>query len=279
MPRFRTKPASVVLAAAIALVLGGAISGCDSAPAAPEGAPLESGAHIDEPKLVNKPKLGLMTSLPLYWPLGADFAALAGGDAAVPWQRGFLEKGHDLVLLDTLTPIPDLNPDAPETDPLDGLDRLAVLQPRGLSPADNVALDNWVKAGGHLLIALDPLLTGEYDIALGDPRRPTDAALIPPVIARWGLAGSFDPAQESNVRYAELPGAAVPLLMSGESRVVDAIGGPNGCETHESGSITRCGTVGKGSVTYLHDAAVFEHRELVGEQGEAISALLDFAFR
>lgn len=89
-----------------------------------------------------------MTSLPLYWRLGADVADIASGNALVPWQRQAMERRFDLVPLDTLSPIPALTPDEPETDPLAELDYLAIIQPRGLSPADNVALDEWVRAGG-----------------------------------------------------------------------------------------------------------------------------------
>lgn len=227
----------------------------------------------------DRSKLGLMTSLPLYWSLEAELEDFAQGIGSVPWQRTLLERQFELVPLDTLSPIPALSPGSPDLDPLAGLERIAVIQPRGLSPADNVALDEWVKAGGQLLLVLDPELTGHYEAALGDPRRPVDTALVPPVVARWGLVGAFDAEQDAEVSYAQLPGGAVPLLMSGETQANDAAGGTDGCVTHESRALVHCDNVGKGTVTYLHDAAVFEHPELVGEEGEAVRALLDFAFR
>lgn len=241
------------------------LAGCGTAPVADSAVPAS-----DEPR----PPMGLMTSLPLYWPLGADFADIAGGGAELPWQRAVIEQDFEIVPLDTLSPIPGLGPDDPETDPLEGLERLAIIQPRGLSPADNVALDEWVRAGGQLLIVLDPQLTGEYDMPLGDPRRPNGTALIPPVIPRWGMAGSFSP-QRAELRHADLPGGRVPVLMGSELRVE---ADNNGCTAHESALIVRCESVGEGSVTYLGDAAVFEHRELVGGNAEAIRALLDYAF-
>ena len=64
----------------------------------------------------------------------------------MPWQRTALEAAYAIEPLDTLASVPGISPDAPETDPLAGLQRLAVIQPRGLSPADNVALDDWVRA-------------------------------------------------------------------------------------------------------------------------------------
>ncbi|MEL7445114.1 MAG: hypothetical protein AAGK02_04790 [Pseudomonadota bacterium] len=261
-------PINRLTCALFSLTLASVFAGCAPGPAA---ADRESDAE--------RPKLGLMTSLPLYWPLGAGVSDIAGGELEKPWQRRALEERYQLVPLDTLTPIPALSPDDPETDPLAGLDRVAIIQPRGLSPADNVALDNWVRAGGQLLIALDPMLTGEYELPIGDPRRPIDTALIPPVVERWGLAVSYNPEQGSEVTYAELPGGPLPLVQAGEGKVVAVVGEENSCITHESKSLARCDAIGEGTVTAVYDAAAFEHVGPVGEDHSAINALLDYAFQ
>ena len=206
------------------------------------------------------PPLGLMTSLPLYWPEGASLADIAAGTAVPPWQRRAIETAYRIVPLDTLSPIAGLSPDAPETDPLAGLARLAVIQPRGLSPADNVALDEWVNGGGRLLLVLDPALTGEYAAPLGDPRRPVDSALIPPVVERWGLAIGLPPAD------ADSDAGTIDLLPEGAKAC-----------TLSGDAIPRC-RIGKGEVTLIADAALFEHAELAGEGGEAIARLLAAAF-
>ncbi|MDJ0641853.1 MAG: hypothetical protein QNJ15_03460 [Erythrobacter sp.] len=219
-----------------------------------------------------------MTSLPLYWSLEADISELAQGNGEKPWQRVLLERQFELVPLDTLSSIRGLSPDDPETDPLEGLERIAIIQPRGLSAADNAALDEWVKAGGQLLILLDPQLTGDYHLALGDPRRPVDMALQPPVIPRWGVVGAYSPALQ-DVRNIELAGGNIPVWMGSELRGITVASGLNGCEIHESRLISRCESVGEGTVTFLGDAAVFEHPELAGEDGAAIRVLLDFAFQ
>lgn len=251
MPRLRNS----ALAALLAL-----LAACNGPPAAP--APQDNAAEAPAERL------GLMTSLPLYWQLGAGIGDIASGGADLPWQRLVLEQAYTLVPLDTLSPIPALSPDAPDVDPLAGLTRLAVIQPRGLSPADNVALDDWVRSGGRLLLVLDPALTGEYDLPLGDPRRPVDSALIPPVVARWGLAVRFDDAQEARVTQAALAEAALPLAMAGQVTASDA-----GCEMLADGAAARC-RVGKGQVTLIADAALFEHPELAREGGEALRAVL-----
>ncbi len=255
MPRLRDRRRKGWTLAAGVLV---ALAGCNPAPADKVAAPAAPAP------------LGLMTSLPLYWDEGVDLADLAAGRAAHPWQRTALEQGYALLPLDTLSPVPALSPDAPEVDPLAGLTRLAVIQPRGLAPADNVALDRWLRGGGRLLLVLDPALTGEYHASLGDPRRPVDTALIPAVVARWGLAVSFDAGQALAVRNAALAELALPLALPGLIVITDPAAAD--CTLHADGAAAVC-RVGKGRVTLIADAALFEHPELAGEGGAGLVAI------
>lgn len=259
MPRRRSKRSHAFAAVLLAL------TGCSPAPSGT--------AQETAPSAFDRPRLGLMTSLPLYWPENAELADLAAGRASAPWQRGAIETRYRIVPLDTLSPIPALSPDGPEVDPLAGIDRLAVIQPRGLSPADNVALDQWVRAGGRLLLVLDPALTGEYDTPLGDPQRPVDSALILPVVGRWGLAVSFDDAQTVAVQAARFEEAELPLALSGQVAVTDPAAD---CTVLAEGAAARC-EVGKGQVTLIADAALFEHPDLAGEGGARLLTLLDAA--
>jgi hypothetical protein len=260
MPRRRNS------AIALALALGAALAGCDAAPAQPVAAPRTP---------LPTTRLGVMSSLPLFWPIGAELAEIASGTAPLPWQHEVLAGQFLLEPLDTLAPVPGLAPDAPATDPLAGLTRLAVVQPRGLSPADNVALDSWVRGGGRLLLMLDPALTGDYDLPLGDPRRPVEAALIPPVVARWGMAVRFDEEQDVTARSAPLGAAALPLAVAGEVTITDPAAAE--CTLLAGGAAARC-AVGKGRVTLIADAALFEHPELAGEGGAVLAAVLREAF-
>lgn len=203
-----------------------------------------------------KPQLGLMTSLPIYWGEGDPFANLGAETAQVPWVRATLERHYKLLPLDTLS-------DADGAPiPLEGLNGLAILQPRGLSPADNVALDTWVRGGGRLFYAIDPMLTGRYDFALGDPRHPIVTALVPPVLERWGLALEYDQGQAVGPRLIEWGELPLPVLSAGtlvSLPQTDAqIAGD--CDIVADGVIVHC-TVGKGRVTIMADAALFEPRE------------------
>lgn len=249
-----------------------------------DGTAAQGESAADEVQTEQEPEqkraLGLKTSLPLYWPLAADFSAIANGTAPEPWQRAAIEEQFDIVPLDTLHPIPAIQKGDAPPDPLEGLSRIAIIQPRSFSPADNVVIDDWVRAGGELLLILDPQLTGEYQLALGDPRMPALTALIPPVLARWGLAMTFDEAQAREPRQQSLQAQSngaqsIPVLMSGSLARVPSDNQP--CRLEPGAAIALC-TIGEGRVTLLADAAIFEHRALGVERSAAIEALLRFAF-
>lgn len=236
MIRLRNKALPLLIAAL-------ATTGCKQSP--PQDGLTEAVCDTGEPK----PGLGLMTSLPVYWPAADDFSDLASREAEVPWQRELMEKCHTIVPLDTLSPTTD------EPGPLIDLEHLAVIQPRGLSPADNVALDDWVQRGGRLLLALDPVLAGEYDLPLGDPGRPVDTALIPPVVKRWGLEIRFDEQQSSDLRFDLVGDGSLPVLLAGEVSRLSAE--PADCEITAGRTLARC-AIGKGRVTIVADATAFE---------------------
>ncbi len=265
-----------------------ALNGCGADPSV-EPANAEHPGNAEEPACVtgqlasggdaggastsaDGPAMGLMTSLPLNFALGADLSDFASGRARPPWQAAVLSRCNTVVPLDNLTPVEGFGSAIPAANPLEDLDFLAIIQPRGLSPADNVVLDDWVRAGGHLLLALDPILTGEYDLPLGDPRRPSVVALIPPVAARWGMEVTFDDAQDFEPVQTSIGDAHIPTLLSG---IVTVTGGR--CVQNAPHPVQKC-EIGKGSVTLIADAAVFEDQQLAGPDGAAIQALLTFAF-
>jgi hypothetical protein len=127
-------------------------------------------------------------------------------------------------------------------------------------------------------LVLDPMLTGEYDLPIGDPRHPNTVALIPPVVERWRLEIVFDETQESGPRFASYPGGTVPLALSGKVRPIEGRG--KNCTFAANDALARC-EVGEGIVTVLADAALFEHEALTAEAGQggsAIGAMLDHAF-
>lgn len=225
------------------------------------------------------PALGLMTSLPLNWELGTDISDFAKGVSRETWQSSAISQCFAISPLDTLSPIAGLTSNDPEADPIHGLSHLAIIQPRALTPADNVALDAFVRAGGEALLVLDPMLTGHYDLPLGDPRRPIDSALyaIPPVVARWGLEVVYSPDQapEKAKLVTQIEDAFVMIDNGLKWSFIDPEAAQ--CTLSANGYLARC-KVGDGRATLLGDAAVFEDRLLAGENFEAMAAVFDYAF-
>ena len=206
-----------------------------------------------------KPRLGLMSSLPILWQNNDAFAALAEkADAPQHWAVTAIEQDYQLRPLDALTP-----------ESLSGIDRLLLAQPRILAPIENVALDEWVREGGEVLVMADPRLVGDYDFALGDPRRPLESAMLSPILARWGLELTVDP--EVGLATVSLGNAEMAVAAPGAFRLTAADG--SRCTLSHQGLIAQC-TIGKGRAVLLADATLVE--DPVGGDGsaEALSQLL-----
>ncbi|MFZ9395151.1 MAG: Gldg family protein [Erythrobacter sp.] len=226
--------------------------------------------------------LGLMSSLPIYWPDGADLQVALDADTPLPWVRSSLEQRYRIVPLDTLAPGAGA---AASADPLAGIERLLIAQPRGLSPADNVALDQWVRDGGRLLFVLDPMLAGQYAVPLGDPRHPVSVGLIPPVLIRWGLDMRYSENQPFAPREVDYGAGTVPVLLGGELVMAEADPSASAedraargdCRILENAIVAQC-KVGKGRVTVLADAALLELPDPLDASEDQLAALTELAF-
>lgn len=144
-------------------------------------------------------------------------------------------------------------------------------QPRPLSPDENVALDDWVSAGGRLLLFADPLLTQPSVFALGDKRRPEGTVLLSPILARWGLTLEFDEAQPAGQREVEAFGQVVPVNLPGRFRLSQ---GEGDCSLYAGGLVAKC-RVGRGVVLAVADAALLEPQPSGGDnRATALEVLL-----
>ena len=210
--------------------------------------------------------IGLFTSLSILWSDSPDFGADLRGDQPPHWALAVLQQRGPITPLDALA-------GPPGHAPLDGLTRLVIAQPRPLSAPENVALDNWVRGGGHLLLLADPALTEESAFAIGDPRRPQAVALLSPILGRWGLDLRFDDAQELREQSREVLGAGLPVNLPGAF----STRGQANCRLWADGLAVTC-KIGKGRVVALADAAVLERDDSSGARPAAFGALLDAAF-
>lgn len=211
-------------------------------------------------------RIGLFTTLPIMWNEAADVADLLRQDQPAPhWARQELARHGTLVPLDLLA--------GPKgRGPLEDIDLLVMAQPRPLSPDENVALDQWVRAGGHLLLLADPALTQESAFGLADPRRPQAVVLLSPILRHWGLELEFDDQQAFGERRAEVMGVAVPVNLPGRFRTK----GQGNCRLWSEGLAVTC-MLGKGRLVALADAAVLEPGDPDGTRRDAFAWLIEAA--
>ena len=208
----------------------------------------------------------LFTSLPIYWAEAPDIATTLKGDVQPHWARRAIEASRALRPIDTLS-----------AATLAGRRDLLMIQPRPLSPAENVALDTWVAGGGHLLLFADPALTAESKFGLGDRRRPQDIVLLSPILARWGLRLEFDPEQAAGEHAVALgEGVAVPVNLAGRFVAVSGGRADSACNVGAQGLMAEC-QVGKGKVVAIADAALFEGLDEAARRA-ALDALLARTF-
>ena len=206
--------------------------------------------------------IGLFGSVPL---LFADTAGLTL-DAPPPWPRAVIAAHGKPVPLDSLA-------SEGGSSPLSGIDRLILAQPRALSAAENVALDAWVRAGGQLLLLVDPMYTGHSPYALGDPRRPQAIAMLSPLLDHWGLRLDFDDQQPGGERSASAMGLAVPVDLPGRFSIIAG----SDCRLWDDGLVATC-KIGKGRIYALADASVIDPDGDDTAHAKALSGLLDAAF-
>ncbi|GAB5348050.1 hypothetical protein [Alteriqipengyuania sp. 357] len=206
-------------------------------------------------------RFGLLTSLPIYRAPQASVAdALSNAGQDQPhWLRTELEARNTLHPLDTI-----------DAAGLEGTDILLLIQPRALTPAENVALDTWVREGGQVLLVADPMLVSEPHFALGDPRNPQAIAVTGPIEARWGLElqpGKSGDEAERQVRIGE---GTLPVALGGSFVKRAPAGGDSAdCELRYEGLVSVC-AIGEGSAVLIADATLFEGH---GGSGDAAGSL------
>jgi hypothetical protein len=202
----------------------------------------------------DRPRLGLFTTLPILWHETASIGEALDGEGPDHWARSALAADFQLMPLDTLDPAS-----------LRSLDNLLMAQPRALAPAENVALDDWVRGGGHLLLFADPFLTEHSRFAIGDRRRPQDIVLLSPILRRWDLELTFDEGQSAAERAVAIGAASLPLHLAGALRPV--AGGTARCAFEANDAVAVC-AIGKGRIVVVADAALLD-KARVDRPGEA----------
>jgi hypothetical protein len=191
-----------------------------------------------------KPSIGLMTTLPLQWSEGGIEADLATDAQAHP-AFARLEQQYTIIPMDDFTALDR-----------QAIDVLVLAQPRALAPAELVKLDDWVRAGGRLLILADPALQWGSLYPIGDKRRPLFTSLLSPLFSHWGIELVLPMTEQQAVILLEINDLTLRTQTPGEW-LAKADGGPEKCQILEQRILADC-KIGKGRALLVADADLLD---------------------
>ena len=204
----------------------------------------EPGAIAPRPP-AQRPVLLLLTSLPLVF--GEDFS-LQGGSPALK----ALSTRYRVVPI-SVTDAADLRKGR----------LLLMAHPLAQPAEDLVALDEWVRGGGRVLLLADPLLEWPSRRPLGDPLRPPPMFMDTGLLAHWGLR--LDAPGERGPRAGKLGGYDVVTVSPGQLS--------GGCAIGAGRLVSRC-RIGKGAATIVADADLLDADDLGGGASHNLDAVL-----
>lgn len=191
------------------------------------------GGCYKTPNVATQPKLLLLTGLPLMF--GEDFTIENSARPVIDELR----RTHEVVAISNTSPAE-----------LKKGRLLVMAQPRA-QPAENlVALDEWVRGGGRLLLFADPRLEWHSDLPLGDFNRPPPMFADTGLLAHWGLR--LDAPDAAGAVTVEGPEGPESYLSPG--RLVKT-GGT--CTLSRDGIVADC-PIGKGRALVVADADLLD---------------------
>jgi hypothetical protein len=194
-----------------------------------------------------RPTLLLLTSLPLMF--GEQFSLSGGGSPALR----ALQSRYRVVPISV-------------TDPaeLKKGELLLMAHPLAQPAEDLVALDQWVRGGGHLLLLADPLLEWPSSRPLGDALRPPPMFMDTGLLLHWGLR--LDAPEQRGKQARKLGGRDVLTSSPGSLE--------GSCDVSADRLVARC-RIGKGRATIVADADLLDTADLGGGAEHNLDALLD----
>lgn len=194
------------------------LAGCERQPQAGQQRPAD------------KPKIALLTSLPIVF------------------SENFSLEAERNPLLEALEERFQIVPvDGPEQ--LKEGQALLAIQPQAMTAERLVALDDWVRAGGRLVLLADPALMQRGERPLGDRFTPPYSFPDTGLLSHWGLTLEPEGTPTAEDVPIELGGGAVATRSSfGQLRSSN----PE-CRLTAKSSAARC-RIGEGKVTIVADA-------------------------
>lgn len=222
----------------LALVAAGAVGLAAFTEKAPKPLPPIEGSQ--------RSTLLLLTSLPLMF--GEDFSLQGGGSPV-------------LTKLQTRYRVVPISVTAPAELAKGKL--LLMAHPNAQPAEDLVALDDWVRRGGRVLLLADPMLEWPSKRPLGDPLRPSPMFADTGLLAHWGL--TLEAPAERGPHERQIAGFRVATISPGE------LSGQ--CSISADKLIADC-RVGKGRAIVIGDADWLNVEQIEGG-GENLDALLE----
>ena len=193
-----------------------------------------------------RPTLLLVTSLPLIF--GEQFSLQNGGSATLKALQG----GY------RVAPIGVTDPGNLSKGRL-----LLMAHPLAQPAEDLVALDAWVRGGGHVLLLADPLLEWPSSLPLGDPLRPPPMFTDSGLLKHWGLILNSPTQRGPEIR--KLGGYDVLTLSPGELS--------GACDISADRLVADC-RIGKGRAIVVADADFLDRDRLGSKASHNLDGLI-----
>ena len=207
----------------------------------------ESGPRPLPPRPPNeRPTLLLLTSLPLVF--GEDFSIEHNGSPAV----AALQTRYHVVPISVA-----------DSGELAKGRLLLMAQPLAQPAEDLVALDDWVRRGGRVVLLADPALEWPSSRPLGDLLRPATMFMDSGLLGHWGLR--LDAPDKRGPAVRKLGGFDVLTISPGT-----LVGR---CDISHDRFVARC-AVGKGAASVVADADLLDTSELGSNASHNLDGLL-----
>lgn len=183
------------------------------------------------------PAVTILTGLPLRWSASASIAEMIAEGTNDDPALARLAAAGPVSLVDSLTD---------HVPPPGGT--LLIAHPRALAPQELVAIDAFVRGGGHAVVLADALSGWPTRHPLGDPRNAPITSLLTPLLDHWGVTLGAAPSGESTTMPVDVDGARLRLFSAGR---FDRL--PPRCRAYADRRAAWC-PIGQGEVWLIGDA-------------------------
>lgn len=218
---------------------------------------------IEPQEPMQRPSLGLMTTLPLQWSEGGIEADLAEDAKPHPaFER--LAQNYEILPIDDFSVLSSTRPEI-----------LFLAQPRALAPAEMVKLDKWIRQGGRTLILADPALQWGSLYPLGDKRRPLFTSLLSPLFSHWEIEMVLPITDVQPITVREIGAWTIRTQTPGEW-LPKPSSGLKACTILAKGLVADC-RLGKGRAVIIADADLLDTAYWSGQGVRALSGSDEFA--